>query len=113
MLVARVPVPEGTRLLFQPHGGPVTNTTYHDLGVVVRAEKHGDPSLDRPDMMEDERMVLDCRGVEASGLTESMHWPQGEPTLPGTVQFGTQSYGAMLQVRPRPKGLRAILRRLP
>jgi hypothetical protein len=113
MLVARVEVPQGTRLLFQPTGGPVTSTEFHDLGLVARAEKHGDPAAGNSGQFEDERMVLDCRGVEASQLTQSLNWPQGEPTLPGTVRFGNQSYPATLQIRPRPRGLRAILRKSP
>jgi hypothetical protein len=111
MLVARLEVPEGTRLLFQPERGPVTTTEFHFLGTVVRAETHASQATDGGDQLEDERMVLDCRGVEASELTKSMNWPAGEPTLPGTVQFGGQSYPAILQVRPRPRGLRAILRK--
>ncbi len=110
MLIARIPVPEGTRLLFQPAGGPVTSTEFHDLGLVARAEQHADSSATEPDRVEDKRMVLDCRGIEASQLAQSINWPNGVSALPGTIRFGNQSYPATLQVRPRPGGLRAILR---
>jgi hypothetical protein len=113
MLIARVPVPEGTRLLFQPAGGPITDTAFHDLGLVARAERHADPSAAQPGQLDDERMVLDCRGIEASQFTQLVNWPNGASTLPGTVRFGIHNYPATLQVRPRPRGLRAILRQTP
>ncbi len=111
MLVTRLDVPEGTRLSFQPDNGPLTHTDqFHDLGLVRIAERHADASLENPDQLEDDRMVLECEGVEASQLTKALSWPKGESTLPGTVRFGPQTYPATLQVRARPHGLRATLR---
>jgi hypothetical protein len=111
MLVTRLEVPPGTRLSFQPHKGPLTHTDqFHDLGLVLHAERHADASQEIPEQLEDDRMVLECEGVEASELTKALAWPNGESLLPGVVRFGAQIYPATLQVRARPHGLRATLR---
>jgi hypothetical protein len=107
MFLGLLDVPEGTRLLFQPEKGPLTHVDrFHDLGAVVRAERHADESVDEPD----DRMILDCEGVEASEASRLLQWPKGEALLPGTIKFGDKTYAATLQVRPRRGGLRAILR---
>ena len=114
MVVTRLTVPEGTRLAFQPAHGPITRTDeFFDLGLVVLAERHASESLDQPEVLEDDRMVVDCDGVKASELTASLHWPNGEPLLPGVVRYGDHSYPATLQLHARPRGLRAILRVAP
>jgi hypothetical protein len=111
MLVTRLDVPRGTRLAFQPDKGPLTHTEqFHDLGLVLVAERHADESLDAPEQLEDDRMVLECEGVEASELSKALNWPKGETVMPGMVRFGPQVYPATLQVRARPHGLRATLR---
>jgi hypothetical protein len=111
MLVSTLEVPKGTRLLFQPANGPLTHTDqFHDLGLVQRAERHADESLAHPEQLEDDRMVLECEGVEASALTKALNWPKGETIMPGVVRFGPQTFPATLQVRARPRGLRAVLR---
>jgi len=111
MLVTRLDVPQDTRLSFQPHNGPLTHQNqFHDLGLVLRAEQHADPIGDATEQLEDQRMVLECEGVEASALAKTLNWPNGETVLPGMVKFGSQIYPAALQIRARPKGLRAILR---
>jgi hypothetical protein len=111
MLVTRLDVPPGTRLSFQPDKGPLTHTEqFHDLGLVLRAERHADESLEVPEQLADDRMVLECEGVEASELSKALNWPHGETLMPGLVRFGPQIYPATLQVRARPRGLRATLR---
>ena len=111
MLVTRLDVPQGTRLAFQPLKGPLTHTDhFHDLGLVLIAEQHADAADNLAEELADNRMVLECEGVEASELSKQLNWPKGETILPGTVQFGAQTYPAALQIRARPRGLRAILR---
>jgi hypothetical protein len=111
MLLGLIEVPEGTRLLFQPDKGPLTHVNeFHDLGAVVRAERHADESGDQPGALADQRMILDCDGVDASEATKLLHWPNGESLMPGTIKFGEKVYPALLQVRARKHGLRAILR---
>ena len=111
MLVTRLEVPQGTRLSFQPDKGPLTHQdAFHDLGLVLRAEQHADPAEESDQSLQDQRMVLECEGVEASALAKRLNWPNGETVLPGMVKFGSQTYPAALQIRARPKGLRAILR---
>ena len=113
MLVTQIEVPVGTRLSFQPEKGPLTHTdAYFDLGLVLRAEQHADGAIDTPEQLEDNRMVLECEGIEASELTKQLNWPKGETVLPGMVRFGDRTYPATLQVRARRMGLRAILRSL-
>lgn len=111
MLVNLIEVPTGTRLAFQPENGPLTHShVFFDMGLVVRAEQHVDEVLDSQRDLEDNRMVLECLGIEASELSRQLRWPQGETVLLGTVRFGDRTYPATLQVRPRRQGLRAILR---
>jgi len=111
MLITRLDVPQGTRLSFQPRNGPLTHLDdFYDLGLVLIAEQHADSDADSPEQLTDHRMVLECEGVEASELSKQLNWPKGETILPGTVRFGSQTYPAALQIRARPKGLRAILR---
>jgi hypothetical protein len=111
MLVTRLDVPQGTRLSFQPRLGPLQLIDdFHDLGLVVLAEQHAESSADSSGQLQDNRMVLDCEGVEASYLFQQLKWPKGESTMDGTVRFGSQMYPVALQVRARPHGLRAILR---
>ena len=111
MLVTEIEVPAGTHLAFQPSHGPLTHDdAYHDLGLVLRAEQHADGALDAPEQLEDNRMVLECEGIEASELIKQLNWPNGETILPGMVRFGDRTYPATLQVRARRNGLRAILR---
>ncbi len=114
MLVMRLQVPEGARLFFQPSAGPLSHAdAFHDLGQVIRAEQHADASDEEPEILEDYRLVLDCRGVAASQLTAEIDWPLGAPELPGVVRYGDHAYPATLQLRARAKGLRAILRKTP
>jgi hypothetical protein len=111
MLLGLIEVPAGTRLLFQPDKGPLTHVNeFHDLGAVVRAERHADESADESGAMSDERMVLDCEGVEASEATKMLEWPNGESLMPGTIKLGEKVYPARLQLRAARHGLRAILR---
>jgi hypothetical protein len=111
MLVTRLDVPDGTRLSFQPDKGPVTHTEdFHDLGLVLIAERHADESVEAAEQLTDDRMVLECEGVEASELSKALNWPTGETLMPGMVRFGPQVYPATLQIRARPHGLRATLR---
>ena len=111
MLVTRLDVPDGTRLSFQPDKGPVTHVEeFHDLGLVLIAERHADESFEGAGQLADDRMVLECEGVEASELAKALKWPNGETVMPGIVRFGPQHYPATLQIRARPRGLRATLR---
>jgi len=111
MLVSKLDVPPATRLAFQPDNGPLTHTNeFHDLGLVISAERHADSALNSTEQLEDDRMVLECEGVEASELSKALNWPKGETVLPGVVKFGPQIYPASLQVRARPHGMRAVLR---
>jgi hypothetical protein len=111
MLVNKLEVPAGTRLSFQARMGPLTHQdAFFDLGRVMRAEQHADAAVDLPERLENHRMVLECQGVEASELAKQLNWPKGETLLPGIVKFGSHEYPAELQIRARPKGLRAILR---
>ena len=111
MLVTRLEVPQGARLAFQPRNGPLTHLDdFYDLGLVIIAEQHADSAVDSPEQLADNRMVLECEGVEASELSKQLNWPKGETVLPGIVRFGSQTYPAALQIRARTKGLRAILR---
>ena len=111
MLVTKLEVPDGTRLAFQARNGPLTHQdAFFDLGRVMRAEQHADTGADEPERLENHRMVLECEGVEASELAKQLNWPKGQTVLPGFVKFGSHEYPAELQIKARPKGLRAILR---
>jgi hypothetical protein len=113
MLVTRLDVPRGMRLLFQTTGGPVSPVSeFRDLGMVTRAERHADPVQGPDGPMDDHRVVLDCDGVEASAVSQLLHWPPGETLLEGTARFGDTVFPAALQIRVRPGGLRAILRQI-